>query len=332
MQEDTYYVDNGQGWDLELKRYACADQRVGGRRPLLLVPGYCMNTFILNFHPTDVSMVAYLAAEGFEVWTANLRGQGGSRRRSRGTGEGGGDGGRYGFREISLVDLPAVFERVLEGTRTGAERIDAIGCSLGATFLFGYLAHHAQDHPLGALVAVGGPLRLGHTHPLVRAAFGSPRLAGLIPFVGTRRMARTFLPLAQRVPALLSMYMNTSHIDLSCIDQLVQTVDDPIPYLNQQIAHWIREGDLRVGGVDVTRAMAEIDVPTLAVVANADGIVPPQNAVSILDHVGSKIRDALWVGDEEVWFAHADLFINDHARERVFAPLADWLRERNAAD
>ena len=103
-----------------------------------------MNTFILNFHPRGDSMVRFLTRHGFEVWTANLRGQGGSQRHVRRR--------KFGFRELCLVDLPVVLDTVQRRNRSGNQKIDAIGCSLGATFLFAYLAHHLDTHPFGSLV------------------------------------------------------------------------------------------------------------------------------------------------------------------------------------
>lgn len=317
MKERLIYANNNDGWGLELRQYWDPDTHDAGKRPLLMIPGYCMNTFILNFHPRGDSIVRYLTRQGFEVWTANLRGQGGSQRHvgSR----------KFGFREISLVDLPAVVETVVRRNRSGAEKLDAIGCSLGATYLFAYLAHHLDTHPIGALVSLGGPLRWEDPHPALELAFMSPAVVGAVKVIGTRAVAKRLLPALTKVPGVLSIYMNTEHIDLSAADKLVQTVDDPIPYLNKQIAHWVRTRDLYVGGVNVTKAMKHVHVPLLCVAANKDGIVPPQTAISAMSAFGTDDVETLRVGDRDNWFAHADLFVNDEAEERVFTPLASWL-------
>lgn len=49
-------------------------------RPVLIVPGYGMNSYIFGYHPRGDSMVKCLAARGLEVWTVDLRGQGRSIR------------------------------------------------------------------------------------------------------------------------------------------------------------------------------------------------------------------------------------------------------------
>lgn len=317
MKERVIFANNRDGWGLELHQYWDPETHDPERRPVVMLPGYCMNTFILNFHPTGDSMVRYLARAGFEIWTANLRGQGDSKRYSGKR--------KFGFRQLCLTDIPTVFETVLARGRSSRDDVNVIGCSLGATFAFGYLAHHLDDHPVATLVSMGGPLRWEKAHPLLEIAFASAGIAGAIRFRGTRRLARYALPIAQKVPSVLSIYMNTEHIDLDAADELVKTVDDPVPHLNRQIAHWLSKRDLYVAGVNVTKAMKHVDVPLLCVAANKDGIVPVDTAVSATKAFGSTDVEVLRVGDRDNWFAHADLFINDEADVRVFEPLRMWL-------
>ncbi|MBI2378751.1 MAG: alpha/beta fold hydrolase [Deltaproteobacteria bacterium] len=305
-------------WTLELFRYHEPGRLDRNLRPLLIVPGYGMNTFILAYHPRGASMVSHLANAGFEVWTTNLRGQGDSVR--------GRSAGRLGLSGLARIDLPRVLEAVREGTATVQREVDIIGCSLGGAVVYGYLAHEPEAR-IGAVVAMGAPLRWESVHPLIRLLFASRRLAGALPMRGTRTFARAVLPRLKHVPAALSIYMNARNIDLSNPEILAQTVDDPSPELNREIAEWLRTKDLMLDGVNVTEALARVSVPTLAVIANADGIVP-RESVRAVENVMPRV-DVLEVGDDRDWFAHADLFINDRAQELVFDPLAAWLLERN---
>lgn len=312
------HVDNRDGWELEIRRYGDPSSIAPGRNPIALIPGYAMNSYILGFHPSGPSMVEHLVGAGFEVWTANLRGQGGSRPT--------GTPARYGLGELALVDLPRVFDHILEETATGAERVDPIGCSLGGSLVYAWLAHHPVDHRCGRVVAIGGPLRWDHVSPLLRGAFVSGHLAGAVPIVGTRRMAALALPVLKRIPGALSMYMNVDGIDLANIGSLVQTVDDPVPYINRQLARWIRDRDLRVRGVDVLAGLRNVeDAQFLAILANRDGIVPPSAARSIVGAVGEARATVLEIGTEANWYAHADLFIGRSAVRDVFEPLERWL-------
>ncbi len=315
----TFRPNNGDGWRLDVTCYRDPDHFDETKKPVVMIPGYGMNTFILNFHPTGKSMVAYLCASGFEVWTANLRGQGDSEK----------VGGtlKYGFRELGLVDFPAVLDLVHSQSEADADEVHAIGCSLGATVIYAYLAHHQSGHGLASLMSIGGPLRWEKVHPLVKVAFKSPAFAALVPIKGTRTLARALLPVVTRMPWLLSIYMNASQIDLSEADELVKTVDDPNPYLNVQIAKWINHRDLVVGGVNVTDALAHIEaLPILCLLANKDGIVPAESAKSVCNIANASSIEVLEVGgDGDDWYAHADLFVSEHAQETVFEPMSRWL-------
>jgi pimeloyl-ACP methyl ester carboxylesterase len=326
VKRETMAVDNGAGWQLELTRFWDPDRLDRSRRPLVMVPGYAMNSFILSFHPSGPSMISYLVDDGLEVWTTDLRAQGGSRRTGRRRLMHFGD--PFGLGELALDDLPAMLGRVRAETASTADAIDAVGCSLGATMLYAYLAHHTTDHGLGSMLAIGGPLRWESVHPALRLAFSSPRVAGLLPFAGTRALARLALPVVKRTPGLLSLYMNAREIDLSNADALVQTVEDPVPYINRQVAHWVRDRDLVVRGVNTTDALRGLDLDVLVVLANRDGIVPADAARSAQAIIGAHRVDVLEVGTEERWYAHADLFIGPRADAEVFEPMRAWLRGR----
>lgn len=314
--------DNGQGWQLDLRQCYDPKRLDRQRRPLVIFPGYGMNSFIFRFHPTGISMEQFLADEGFEVWSVNLRGQGEARahRESK----------RYGLRELALVDLPCARDAVLAETHTKAESFDALGCSLGAAITYAYLAHHPEDHRVGAMVSMGGPLRWERVHPLIKLAFTSSRLAGAVPIAGTRQMARVALPLARAVPGMLSIYMNAHLSDLSQVDKLVQTVDDPNPALNRELAQWIKQRDLVVDGLNVSHALPRAQFPLLCIAANGDGIVPPEVVFSARGVLGAGRVDVLEVGDERHRFAHADLFISRLSHSMVFLPMARWLQGRYA--
>src|SRR5579883_2044374 len=104
-----YLVPNGDGWLLSLTQSWEPERLVPGRRPVLIVPGYGMNSFIFSYHPHGPSLEGSLAAAGFEVWRADLRGQGPSQR------DGGSDD--FGLADLALTDLPAAIAAALQRSR-----------------------------------------------------------------------------------------------------------------------------------------------------------------------------------------------------------------------
>lgn len=320
VQARKFVVDNGQGWFLDVKHVVDLQNHDPQKAPIVFIPGYCMNTFILDYHPTSQTLVRYLASCGYEVFTANLRGQGSSRQ------QGAYRRPSFGFEHWCLEDLPVIFETVQERSYSTSEKINAIGCSMGASIIWGWLAHQPDEHVLGTMISIGGPFRWEEVHPLMQVAFGSPALAGVLDIRGVRAAARAALPVIQRVPKLASYYLNTELVDVRKADELVKTIDDPVPKLNRQIAVWMRRKDFQVHGKNVTEALRGSDIPTFAIWGNGDGIVPARTAGSIAD-VATNVQ-TLEVGDERFPYAHADLFISRDALEKVWTPMRQWLDDR----
>ncbi len=312
-----FHVDNGEGWRLALRRHVDPDALVPSRRPVAILPGYGMNGFIFTYHPEGPSMAEHFARAGFEFWTVDLRAQGDSLP------EGGSES--YLLEDAGLTDLRCVLRFITENTGSERSRVDVIGCSLGATYAFMHVALE-PEHRIGALVAIGGPLRYVKIHPVVRLAFSSPTLAGLVPFWGTSLMAELALPLvAGRAPWLLSLYLRAENVDLDKAQVLVRTVEDPVPAVNRQIARWLRDKDLVIDGRNVTDELGRFEGPFLCLYGNADGIVPRATAMTAYSHVGSSIRDVIPLGDEGVKMAHADVYVSRYSHDALFTPMADWL-------
>jgi pimeloyl-ACP methyl ester carboxylesterase len=314
---DRYLVDNRAGWRLGVTRTRDPRARTRGARPVLIVPGYGMNSFIFGFHPKGPSFLDSLAARGLEVWTVDLRGQGRSIR-ARGTLD-------YGLADLAVEDIGATIAHVLANTETGSRQVDLVGCSLGAALAFAHVAC-VPDAPVHAIVSMGGLVTFRAVHPALRLAFASPRLLGLVRLRNTRRLARLALPVfAKLAPSLLSIYINERSTDLTQSERMVQTVEDPHPRINREIAEWIARRDLVVRGVNVSARLPELSHPFLCVVAAHDGIVLPETARHTFDVIGSPHKELLVVGEPDLPIAHADLFLCTGAQERVFAPIADFL-------
>ena len=322
MKTVEHFVPNGDGWQLSLFQTWDESSPAGAHRPVLIVPGYGMNSFIFSYHPHGASLEGYLAQAGFEVWRADLRAQGASRS------VGGGD--VYGLEDLAMTDLDAAIRAVLERTRTGASRVDLLGASLGGTIMFIY-AVLARERAIGSMIAMGSPVRWVDVHPAIKVAFAWPALVGQIRLKGTRRLAGLALPqLARWAPEVLGIYMNARITDTRAAAEMVRTVEDPNRHVNQQIAHWIHDKDLTLRGVNISEGLRGLRAPLLCVSALGDGIVPRRTAEFPYLAAGSPDKKLIEVGTSELSMAHADLFISSESEGRVFDPVARWLAERSA--
>jgi pimeloyl-ACP methyl ester carboxylesterase len=246
--------------------------------------------------------------------------------------------GPASLRNYATIDVPAAVERVLATTDTDARQLILVGCSLGGSISYGYLAATPAPRVAG-MIAMGAPLRWTHIHPLLRAAFFSPLLARLVRITRTREMLKNAFPVVSRVRSLISLYMNPDTIDVSQLDAMTATVEDPDPRVNRDIAVWMRTGDMsfplraalgareEATAVNVTEAMRQVKLPLLLVVPNKDGIVPEATAMSAASVWGGSDVEVLRVGDDTNWYAHANLFVADDAPRLVFEPMIRWLEK-----
>ena len=321
MRVVRHIVDNDAGWHLPLSETHDPARFDPSLPPVLIVPGYGMNSFIFGFHPDGESLERHLIQAGFEVWKADLRGQGSAVRLEGSS--------RIGLADLALVDLDAMLAAVRTRTRSKAAKVHVIGASLGGSLMLTHAVIRGTE-AYASLVAMGSPIRWVDVHPVVKVAFGSPALVGAVSLRGTRRLATTFLPiLAARAPKLLSLYLNPEITDTSQAAEMARTVEDPSRHLNTEIAQWMKDKDLIVGGVNIAEGLRAVRAPFMCVLASADGVVPARTAEFAYQRIGSPEKSLVRAGSEEVRMAHADLFVSRESKARVFQPISTWLKARS---
>ena len=332
VEKILHFVPNNDGWELALRQRVDPKALKKNRRPVAIFPGYGMNSFIFGYHPKKMSYEEYLASRGFEVWSIDMRKQGPSKKIDKA-------GDRiFGLKELITIDYPAALDYIAENTKSTDKsgKIDCLGCSLAGSLLAAYFVL-CKNNRVGALVSLGAPIRWVEIPAFVKMMFTSNSLIGLIPFKKSRELAGFFLPKLVKIPHLLDLYIHKEHTDMNYADQIIKTVEDPVPEINREISEWTKSKDLIMNGVNISEGLSKFTNPVLCVIANADGIVPPPNVRVLKDLVGSKVKDEIVIGNDKLPFAHADLFVSDYAEELHFKLVADWLeglygKEKAAAE
>lgn len=300
------------GWSLSLIRVVRPGAPPGP--PVLFVPGYGMNAWVVQYHPTGPSFADVLLDAGFDPWGVDLRGTS-TARRTRSSAP------VARFEDMAALDLPAAIAHLRRVT--GAPRVHAIGCSLGGSLLYGHVAL-AADHGIDRLVAIASPLTWDRS--LARRAMALLLdTVGQVPVKGARHLARMALPLAARaIPGALSLYLNPRITDVSDAAALCRTVEDPMPAVHRALARWM-VSELRVGSRPVAPGLKHFDRPLLVLYGSGDGIVPQGPALSVVGATSGpvEVRKVEDPGGQPV--GHADLFISDLAPELVFRPTARFL-------
>ena len=82
--------------------------------------------------------------------------------------------------------------------------------------------------------------------------------------------------------------------------------------MNYEIARWIKSGDLCIQNQSISKGFGELTLPFCCLIANSDGVVNYETAISAYDIIGSTKKEIIRVGNEKLKFAHADLFISKY--------------------
>lgn len=311
---ERHTVQTPDGWRLSLTRVVEPGRSPGP--PVLFVPGYGMNAWVLQYHPSGRSFADVLLEHGFDPWGIDLRGTATSRGPTP-----------AGLEGQALHDLPAALAYI-RGV-AAAEQVHAIGCSLGGSLLFAHAAL-ADEHHLDRLVAIGAPLSWGRTIK-TRVLGRVLQTAGQVPMRRTRSLARVALPIVARTaPAALGIYLNPRITDVSCAADLTRVVEDPLPTINRAVGDWMR-GELRIGGRAIASSLEGFERPLMVVHGSGDGIVPTDAALSVVGAVGGPVEVVAVHHPAGEPVGHADMFVSRIAPREVFEPVARFLSDDPAA-
>jgi pimeloyl-ACP methyl ester carboxylesterase len=278
------------------------------RTPVLLLHGFGQNR--RAWHQPQRSLANHLAAPGFDVFNAELRGHGRSRR-----------AGVLPLHDLAVAlreDLPETLALIRALTTTSQTFV--LGHSLGGLLSYGLAA--ARPDEVAGVVTLASPLHFGEGNAALRALGAGLRLADpaghrafpmAVIRAGLRRSAALWdlpwvpLPVRAWAPGSLEPALR---------DEYLRTAFDGGTF-----------GELR-GVLDAQRAISlgwsRCEVPALVIAGSHDLLAP-------VDSV--RPGYTLHPGPDRTWwelpFGHADVILGRDAPAQVWPVITRWLTARD---
>lgn len=314
--QEIVWADTHDGWRLALARRPAAAGAPRGT-PVLLLHGLAVNRFFMDFGAGANSLAAYLAGQGFECFSLDLRGHGSSRP---------GPGRDWTVDDYVRSDLPAALAAIRRVT--GASKVLLVGHSQGGLVALARAA--LEPEAIAGVVAMGVPVSFAGVQPHrlmteMVFAFGPwNRVLAIMlaPFAGL-----VHLGAAQKS-------INTRNVDRPLLQRmLASAVENISSGVARQFRLWIAEDSFRSldGADDYRIGLSRSRQPALFVAGPADGLAPP---------FAVRAGYELWGGPKQ-WFCadrasglsadygHGDLIFGRRAPQEIFPVIRDWLAARS---
>lgn len=283
---------------------------------MLLCHGIAVNHHAMDFAVPGLSLALNLAGKGFDCFSIDLRGHGGSSREP---------GARrlWTLDDYLREDIPAALAAIRE--ETGRDQVLWVGHSQGALLGLATCALHPDR--VAGVVAVAPPGQYGTNAALRQLArIGGKGLAGLLGI-----LARLWAPFAPTWhPRLADLAIHKANVEPEAYRLFLANATEPVNA--GVVAHFARciEADrFRSfdGEVDYGAAFAQCRRPALFVSGDLDGLAPPRAVEDVC------VR---WGGPKRYWgagamYGHADLLIGRRASMEVHPVIASWLEEQAPA-
>lgn len=296
------------------------------RGAVLLVHGFGQNRYV--WHASRRSFSTYLASEGWDVFNADLRGHGRSRR--------------FGAQPASLLqeyvreDLPAC---VREAERlSGMDRIFLIGHSMGGIVSYAGAASTLRDEVAG-IVSLGAPYRFGKGSVLLRSissGLRALRATGVfdsnpslpLRFVGRHFQRRQRLWNTKNLPIPIRPWMPGS-IEAEILEEYLPRAFD---WTSLSIAFdLVSGGDRSIfeassGRSDLRMAFEHLNKPLLVIAGSEDDVAPPSSVKPAYEQSRSTDRSYRLFPA-----GHVDLVLGRNAPITIWPTISRWLSQRESA-
>ena len=334
--DKRHRIASKDGWPLAIYEY---EPRAGvpeRPHPVLCIHGTNCRYGIYD-SGDGFGLAPWLAAQGFRVFAADLRGRGLSapRRvlvRTRALFRG------WTLGDFLKKDMPSMFDFVLQ--QTGASQLDLIGHSMGGMLALELLAR-TDESRVRRLVTVGSGagramlLREPERTAAVQAKRKVSVNVGLLlaPFALTSRYAPVHW--GGRLGSLMLPFAPSGSLDRMFGSLLNASNMEPVvlqSFLRRSLSG-ISSRKFWSFGAMVQRLAREKEharhpVPALLLTGAADRLVPPDKVratASRAVHPATRVVEFSLANGNTADYGHIDLLLGRHVETEVFPHIEDWL-------
>jgi len=293
LSEDVYRLKPGNSPDgsveLAVTRLGLADVPENRGIPVILLHGSFSNRRFW-YSPKGIGLGAYLARGGFDVWIAEMRGHGLSKRNQAYA--------RNRVADYARYDLPAIGAFVREQS---AQIPHWIGHSLGATTL---------------AAALGGQY------------LGAPAVASVALF--GCQVSRTYWPLKIPPVEWGRRFILKRMAEVSGARFKRGPEDEPVGVLIENMRWHGLFGRFGDAERDWWKGLADVDVPLLAVSAAGDHQDPDWACRKLFEQVGTEHRQYVCLGRKHGFtedFGHVEMLVSKAAQAEVWPLVEQWLKD-----
>jgi len=340
-EEEIHFVETEDGWKLALHRYIARGPNPHGE-PVLLHHGLGASHDSFDFGlsgggPPMPALAPWLAEQGYEVWSCDLRGRGDSEKPSLASGK------RWNWALDDYIekDDPAFLNYIL--SHSAYKEVHWIGHSMGGILLLAHCARHGSPQ-LASGIAIGSGLHYADTGSKYDAVAKIDWLAPMLRRIPLSILGRWMAPFCGRWGLSFERFnYHPSNIAPRAARIMFADVNSDVSgRVLQQLATMFDTTGLRsMDGTILYKELSQgIKTPCLMVAGDND----LQSPVALAEKTLRDMRQGGTPDGEkhalEVFgpafghvthYGHFDLVAGIHAQQEVFPRLLEWLREHPAS-
>lgn len=313
-------VQTADGWTVVAWHRKAVRRRFA--LPVVLCHGLANNHHFMEFRGAQ-NLAKFLSEAGFDCYSVDLRGAGGSRAPDEGPWD-------ASFDDHVKFDLPALVDAVCR--HSGATQVVWVGHSMGGLVALAASSSTLKDR-IAALVTIGSPVFLS----LPRALPALVRLARLACVWGQfdSTILRYVAPFAgwTTPPSIARTTANLRNLDGVTQRFLVANVFAPMwKGVLRQLEDWMRNGAFR--SLDRTQdyrpGVAALAVPMLVIGGTVDFLAPPDLMRTYFDLLTAPRRELVLFGKSyghSAEYGHGDLIVGRQAHLEVYPVISRFLEQ-----